>query len=365
MKLKWTVEQIETAYFLFAKRKVRPNYLILFQCFTISTTGFPIQTGHLFVPDGETPPGIIEEKLSLNELFAKFFRTGSSGLVLSPFFAALLLFFAGKETLAKKSFTKLHKNLTVDVLFSKNLQFDALTDLCAELSLRLENSIFANHETTRLDMKKLTEEISKKYEFSEDKDDKKDVKIKSDTETILYTSPKRKNGTDVIKTIPYVSLKRENVIDDKETIAYASPKREVEDEIDKKIYKEPKLETAVEIEKQTAEREKKIIKSELEQDKVDIQVSRGSDVKKEEEPLNVENFFIDDNHIFEDEEISNADRTFIIDLINRSNLLPMLKNSLKNQMSQKMEKLRRKSKYRLTMMKREKIQALKIVSWKK
>ena len=157
------------------------------------------------------------------------------------------------------------------------------------------------------------------------------MKIKSDTEmddteTILYTSPKRKNGTDVIKTIPYVSLKRENVIDDKETIAYASPKREVEDEIDKKIYKEPKLETAVEIEKQTAEREKKIIKSELEQDKVDIQVSRGSDVKKEEEPLNVENFFIDDNYIFEDEEISNADRTFIIDPINRSNLLPMLKN---------------------------------------
>ena len=103
----------------------------------------------------------------------------------------------------------------------------------------------------------------------------------------------------------------------------------------------------------------------MEQDKVDIQVSRGSDVKKEEEPLNVENFFIDDNYIFEDEEISNADRTFIIDPINRSNLLPMLKNSLKNQMSQKMEKLRRKNKYRLTMMKREKMQALKIVSWKK
>ena len=54
------------------------------------------------------------------------------------------------------------------------------------------------------------------------------------------------------------------------------------DEIDEKIYKEPKLETTVEIEKQTAEREskKKFIKSELEQDKVDIQVSRESDIKK-------------------------------------------------------------------------------------
>ena len=55
----------------------------------------------LFVPDAETPAGIIGEKLSLKELFAKFFRTGSNGLVSSSFLAAFLLFFAGKETLAK------------------------------------------------------------------------------------------------------------------------------------------------------------------------------------------------------------------------------------------------------------------------
>ena len=61
----------------------------------------PNTDGHLFVPGGETPPGIIEEKLSLKELFAKFFRTGSNGLVSSPVLAALLLFFAGKEMLAK------------------------------------------------------------------------------------------------------------------------------------------------------------------------------------------------------------------------------------------------------------------------
>ena len=82
----------------------------------------------------------------------------------------------------------------------------------------------------------------------------------------------------------------------------------------KKIYQEPKLETVVETEKQTAEREKRIIKSELEQGKVNIQVSREPDMKKvqdifdevkEEEPLNVEIFFIDDNDIFDSEEISN------------------------------------------------------------
>ena len=124
-------------------------------------------------------------------------------------------------------------------------------------------------------MKKQAEEISKKIWFFDDEDDKKDVKIKSDTEmddieTIPYVLPKRESDINDIETIPYLSPKKENDIDDRETMAYASPRRESEDEIDAKIYKEPKLETAVETEKQTAEREKKITKSELEQDKVDI-----------------------------------------------------------------------------------------------
>ena len=118
---------------------------------------FPYTDRHLFVPDGETPPGIIGEKLSLKKLFAKFFRTGSNGLVSSPFLAALLLFFAGKETLAKTFLTELYKNLTVEVLSSQNsenLQFDALTDFCAELGVKLGNSIFGNHERARFDIKK-------------------------------------------------------------------------------------------------------------------------------------------------------------------------------------------------------------------
>ena len=68
----------------------------------------------------------------------------------------------------------------------------------------------------------------------------------------------------------------------------------------------------------------------MEQDKVDIQVSRESDIQKiqdvfdevkEEEPLNVENFFSDDNDIFNSEEIYYADREFIIDHTNRTNFV--------------------------------------------
>ena len=180
---------------------------------------------------------------------------------------------------------------------------------------------------------------------------KKDVKIKSDTEMddierIFYASPKMENDIDDIETIPYVSPKRENDIDDRETTAYASPRKESKDEIEEKIYEDPKLETAVEIEKQTAEREEKFIKSELEQDKVDIQVSRESDIKKvqdafdevkEEEPLNVENFFIGDNDIFENEEISNADREFITDLIDRINFIVDGKKLIEESHKSKME----------------------------
>ena len=231
----------------------------------------PYTCGYYFVTDGETPAGIIGEKLSLKELFAKCFRAGSNGLVLSPFPAALLLLFAGKEILAKSFLAELYKNLTVEVLSSdnsENLQFEGLTDLCVELVVRLGNFIFANHERARFDMKNQAEEISKKYDFFDDQDDEKDGKIKSDTEM------------DDIETIPFTSPKRENGIDHRETIAYASPRRESEDKIDEKIYNELKLENTAEIEKQTAEREKKFIKSELEQDKVDVQVSRKSDIKK-------------------------------------------------------------------------------------
>ena len=80
----------------------------------------PYTDEHRFVPDDETAPGIIGEKLSFKELFAKFFRTGSNSLASSPFLAAFLLFFARKETLAKNFLMELYKNLRVEVLSSGN-----------------------------------------------------------------------------------------------------------------------------------------------------------------------------------------------------------------------------------------------------
>ena len=81
--------------------------------------------------------------------------------------------------MTKNFLTGLYKNLTGEVLpsdNSENLQFDALTDLCTKIGVRLGNSIFANHERARLNMKKQTEEISKKYNFFDDEDEKKILK---------------------------------------------------------------------------------------------------------------------------------------------------------------------------------------------
>ena len=82
---------------------------------------------------------------------------------------------------------------------------------------------------------------------------------------------------DDIETIPYASTKRENNINDRETIVYASPRRESDDEIDDKIYKEPKQQLRL---KNKLQKETKIFKRELEQETIDIQVSRECDIKK-------------------------------------------------------------------------------------
>ena len=83
--------------------------------------------------------------------------------------------------MAKDFLTGLYYNLLVEILSKDNqkiLKFDALTDLCTKIGVRLGNAIFANHERARLDMKNQNKEISKKYDFFIDDDDKIDVKIK-------------------------------------------------------------------------------------------------------------------------------------------------------------------------------------------
>ena len=139
----------------------------------------PYTDRHLFVPDREILQEIQGEKLSLKELFAKIFRTKSNGLAYAPFLAALLLFSAGKQSLVRTSSqnyieTEYLNTLILELSTYWVLGFQTLTDLCAEINIRLANSIFANHKRARLDMKKQEEQISKKKNgfFNDDGDNK-------------------------------------------------------------------------------------------------------------------------------------------------------------------------------------------------
>ena len=62
----------------------------------------PYRDGHLFIPDGETRAGIIEEKLSLKELLAKFFRKGSNWPCLISIFCCPTAVFCRKRNPSKK-----------------------------------------------------------------------------------------------------------------------------------------------------------------------------------------------------------------------------------------------------------------------
>ena len=74
----------------------------LFAVFYYLNGRLPYTDGHLLVPDGEISLGIQGEKLSLKELFAKFFHTKPCSLVSAAFLAAILLFFCGKGKSGKE-----------------------------------------------------------------------------------------------------------------------------------------------------------------------------------------------------------------------------------------------------------------------
>ena len=94
---------------------------------------------------------------------------------------------------------------------------------------------------------------------------------------------------------------------------------------------------------------KKILKSELQQNKVDLKLSKEAEIKKmqdvfdevkqEEQLKDIESFFIGDNDIFNNDEISEADRGFIMDLIGRTTFIANKKSLSRIRRWQKWELL--------------------------
>ena len=130
------------------------------------------------------------------------------------------------------------------------------------------------------------------------------------------------------------SIKQESdtEFDDAETILYASPQSKSDNEIDKKEYKEPQLEAADKIENQATIDKESFMKIELEINKVNLEASKEADLQNIQgvfdeviEEEDIKDYFIDDNDIFDSDEISESNRKFILDLIDRTSFIADMK----------------------------------------
>ena len=110
------------------------------------------------------------------------------------------------------------------------------------------------------------------------------------------------------------------------------------------LYKVPKPATVVDIEKQDQTDKEKIIRTELEINKVDIEASKDAEIKKiqdvfdevkQDEPI--ETFFIDDNDLFDYVEISEDNRRFIMDIIDRTTFIADAKKFVQDTKVEQME----------------------------
>ena len=141
-------------------------------------------------------------------------------------------------------------------------------------------------------MKKQEEEISKKYDFLDDDDDKKDfpddisIKMKitfpmAIMMVFMFWQKKKVIMKWIIGKLSPTHLRKGKMIltIGKQFFTLLQEGR-VEMKLTKKYVKNPKLETPAEIEKQAIINDQKFLKNELEQNKVDLKLSREAELKK-------------------------------------------------------------------------------------
>ena len=164
---------------------------------------------------------------------------------------------------------------------SSNLRFQALTDLCAEINIRLNNVIFANNSRKKREKIKQEVKIKQDYNFFEPQQ----VEIQHETD---HFNGENENISNQIKRGDF-----------EEFVPKTAEEIEAKTETDNKIF----LETAVEF------------------NKVDIKVSTDKEekeitdlfdqIKMDEEQIDpeIEDLFIDDNNLFGNDDITDEDNT--------------------------------------------------------
>ena len=135
--------------------------LNLFQDFYRSTGRLPAFNGLLVVPDGDTSEN--SSKVNMKSLYDLFKNTKSHGLVSLPFLGLLLHFFESEKDLylIKNATTELYKNLFYITLSgARNLEFEAVSDFIAQLSLIIKGNTIQNINNTEDENISLAEQIN-------------------------------------------------------------------------------------------------------------------------------------------------------------------------------------------------------------
>ena len=194
----------------------------------------------------------------------------------------------------KEVISELYLNLSLKALSkneeSQDLRFDALTDLCIEINVRINNSIFANKPRQKKEKIKWEIKISEDFDFPEEK-------IYNSEDNLESLNDSNENISDKIKN---------NAVDK------FVPKTGGEIEQKDKIKRDTFLEEAVKF------------------NATDIKLSNQGDGKSltdlvddivsDEKPINddIEEIFIDESNIFDHINITDDDKKFIIDIIDRT-----------------------------------------------
>ena len=170
--------------------------LNLFQDFYRSTGRLPAFNGLLVVPDGDTSEN--SSKVNMKSLYDLFKNTKSHGLVSLPFLGLLLHFFESEKDLylIKNATNELYKNLSYMTLSdARNLEFEAVPDFIAQLSLIIKGNTVQNIKNTEDENIELAKQINTSRVFDPIISDQLDDVI----EIMDVPEPEHKK-----KTFPYI-----------------------------------------------------------------------------------------------------------------------------------------------------------------
>ena len=144
------------------------DLLRIFQMFYHFNGRLPLTNGLLILPDGETFEGA--EKISLKDLYEMLQGTKSLGLVSLQFLCALDIFFGGD------ALTELHHNLSYETLSGgRNFNFEAISDLVADMSFQIKKLTLSNLKRKRYQDKKSANDIKNSHEFFDEGDDEQKI----------------------------------------------------------------------------------------------------------------------------------------------------------------------------------------------